>query len=894
MRRTKLISDGWRFSPLTADRRFGNAYHLTKTGAARGMASVSYDDHAWARVTVPHDGAINGELDLELSDFGGFLPRPDVCYRRHFQLEKAWRNGRVQLYFEGITGKSDIYVNGVLAARSESSYNGVRVDVTDMVRFGGAGNVVSILSDNSLPEGWWYEGAGIYRNVYLIACGRVGIEDDTVRIVSQPGSDGAWRMDVEAQLYNALGGAVDAVLRAELMDGDACLAQGQTSLRLEKRERRTGSLSLAILHPELWDIGHGRLYTVRLSAWADGDILDCFEAEHGFRTIAFDADRGFFINGRSEKLKGLCYHEDEGNLGVALDAGTFRRRLENLLAMGGNAYRCAHNAPNPILLSLCDRMGILVMDETRMFASTPIACRELEAMIRRDRNHPSVVIWSLGNEEPWQADERGARITETMRALAHRVDGTRPVTMAMHSGYLNVRSAAESCDVVGLNYHIEDYEALKVRYPDHPMVATEVFCLADENEENGLYGAEEAVKTLRYTRRLSFLSGTFGWAGQDYRGEHRYLSFFTDACPMASNGERKDGFYRYAAAWREETVIHICGHWNHAEGQNVSVTVFSNAEEVELVLNGRSLGRREPGDAWKVVFETPYQPGELVARGFVAGVLAAEDRISTADAPVRIRLTAEPVRPGERLAVVAECVDAAGRRHPMGSHWVKFSAKNGRILCADNADPYFHRGSSDDETMFYHGRARAMVELPARGGEVTVTADSPTLAGAALSVTVEPDPRPKVPDSENPCINDWFVSRVWHEKPDIRSYTPDNQYIRGQKYFEPWRMKASDNPFYFRSGYVVYCTEPDIPAVTPGKVPAVVFEEIAAGAEVLISIRDYNNVVRHQFYRQTKRCGPLTIPLEGARGGERLIIKVLLDSSMQRDDLLAKPIRFEV
>lgn len=893
MRQVFKMSEGWRFSTQTQSRAFADAYHLTKTGVARGVAAISYDDHAWERVSVPHDAAVKGDLDLDLNNFGGFLPRPDTCYRRYFRLDEGLRDSRIQLVFEGITGKSDVYINGVLAARSESSYNGVRVDMTDIARFGGALNVVAVLSDNSLPEGWWYEGAGIFRDVWLITSGRVSIEEDTVFVRSARKENNQWLLEVDAQAYNAQCGQVPAVMQVELLDQGKVIAMSQTEFILEERGREKLHFTLAVDNPRLWDIGKGELYTIRLSTLAGDEIMDTVEVQHGFRTICFDKDLGFLINGRREKLKGLCYHEDEGNLGIAIGRETLRRRIENLLAMGGNAYRCAHNTPHPEVLRLCDEMGVVVMGETRMFASTAIALKELEMMVRRDRNHPCIILWSVGNEEPWQGEARGERMTRTMRALVHRLDGTRPVTMAMNSGHLNAHSAAAGCDVIGLNYNIEDYDAFRALYPDRPMVATEVFCLADENEENGVYGAEEAVKTLRYAAQRPYLAGTFGWAGQDYRGEHRYLSFFTDACPVASNGERKDGFHRYLAAWGGKPVVHICGHWNHAEGMTVPVAVHGNTEQIALYLNGQKIGCKCPGDSYKVTFEVTYTPGELVAVGCSGEQEVARDVMQSVDHPVKIRLNAQTVQAGERAVIEAEAVDAQGRRYPMASHLICFEAEGGQIICADNADPYFHRGEGDVDTMFYHGRARAVVQLPREGGQVVIRAKSPTLEGAELALTAAADDTPLVPEQENPYVNDWFVSRVWEQKPDIRTYTPDNQYIRGQKYFEPWTQSEDEKPFYFRSGYVVLCTEPNLPEVAPGCTPAIVFEHIAAGAEVLISIRDYDNVVLRQFYHKVEQGGELRMPLEGACSGDRLIIKTLFDSS-RAGQTLSMPIRFEV
>lgn len=893
MRQVFKMSEGWRFSTQMQRTDFADAYHLTKTGAARGIAAISYDDNAWERILLPHDAAIKGELDLSLNNFGGFLPRPNTCYRRYFRLDESLRDSRIQLLFDGITGKSDVYINGVLAARSESGYNGIRVDMTDIARFGSALNVIAVLSDNSLPEGWWYEGAGMFREVWLIQSGRVAIEDDTIFVRSTCKENNQWLLEVDVQVCNAQGGKTPGIMKVELLDQGTVITQKQAAFMLAEREKVNLHFTMTVDNPRLWDIGKGQLYTVRLSTVAGEKDMDSVEVQHGFRTIRFDKDLGFLINGRREKLKGLCYHEDEGNLGIAIGRETLRRRVENLLGMGGNAYRCAHGTPHPELLRICDEMGVVVMDETRMFASTTIALKELEMMVRRDRNHPCIILWSMGNEEPWQGDERGERMTRTMRALVHRLDSTRPVTMAMNSGHLNSHSAAAGCDVIGLNYNIEDYDAFRAMYPDKPMVATEVFCLADENEENGVYGADEAVKTLRYAAQRPYLAGTFGWAGQDYRGEHRYLSFFTDACPVTSNGERKDGFYRYLAVWNTKPVVHICGHWNHTEGTSVPVVVFGNTEKIALYLNGQKIGCKSPGDSYKVSFEVPYTPGKLVALGFSEEQEMARDVMQSVDRPSKIRLRAQAVQAGERAVIEAEAVDAQGRRYPMASHLISFEADGGQIICADNADPYFHRGEGDADTMFYHGRARAVVQLPRAGGKVIIRAQSHTLEGTELTLETDPDITPIVPEQDNPYVNDWFVSRVWNQKPDIRTYTPDNQYIRGQKYFEPWQQGENEKPFYFRSGYVVLCTEPNLPDVAPGCMPAIVFEHIAAGAEVLISIRDYDNVVLKQFYHKVEDGGALRMLLDGAQSGDRLIIKTLFDSSVS-SQTLSMPIRFEV
>lgn len=917
MRVAVSLEHGWKYIPdvCISDKlksiRY-DAYGLTKTGAQVFPAAMSYDDSQWQEISVPHDLTVGQQLDPAERDYNGYLPQQSYWYRKFFRLQEEDREKRLVLHFEGVSGESRIWINGVLMKEHHSSYCGIDIDITDVAGFGSEINLITVFSDNTQVQGWWYQGCGIYRKVWLEKMGLSYIGDDTVHIVTKKkepeGYD--WTVSVNYKVkarYSMLHGGT---VRAYLQDPDGKTYLAGKGSAGEKKCESEQKIEFSVENPELWRVWYGRCYVLSLVLEVDGRICDRYEQTFGFREIYFDAAKGFLLNGKPEKIRGFCFHEDEGNLGAAIDRSVYERRIKNLIGMGANAYRCSHNAPAGELLELCDQYGILVMEETRKFSTDESAMEELEWMIRRDRNHPCIILWSVGNEEPWQKGERGKRIAVTMRRLIYRLDGERPVTMAMHNGFFET-GAADAVDVLGVNYNHEILERIRESYKDKPMLGTEILSLADRVTEcgNQVPGSQGACETLLFADTRDYYSGTFTWAGQDYRGEHRNLGFFTDACPLDINGGKKDTFYWYAAMWKEEPVIHICGHWNPDGKRRRKVTVYSSGPEVSLYLNGLLCESRETDQWHRAIFDITYEEGELTAES-VYKEKTARHSICTSKEAYSFKLWAEqPEYPADGETYITVWVEAVDREGvPAVTTSYMFSVEtDGKtdIVCTDNADPYCSAFPDKTEMCLYRGRGKIVLKAGSKPGKSVITV-SGMLQSASCTINLsEPEKEGKanfrIQGKEKPCfspyINDWFISHIFTEEPDIYEYTTDDHYLYWRKSLERSSMLDKELPFYFsrQGGYVIYCMEPDMPELEPRKTGAVVFEEITGSAKVLISMRDYSNRVRKQFYLEKAdyESRSVRIELPGIKTGDRLILKLVIYGNHAKCGITA-PVRFEI
>lgn len=901
MRERIGMNKGWKFSLDMKNIQPYDGYLLTKTGAQNQEAAASFDDQKWESVDLPHDYTVSGSLSPENNDYNGYLKRPDAWYRRYFYLDESDRNKRLVLHFGGVTGESKVWINGCLMKVNYSSYCGFDVEITDVVRFGQEVNVIAVYLDNRRVEGWWYQAGGIYREVSLIKTPATYFVENGCFIHEKRLEENTWELNIEAEIAERERSSEKYYAKIEILDtdGDIKLTEEQEVLC----ENRTGLIKacMQLTDPVLWGIGKGNLYTCRLELYRDKEIIDEFEQKFGIREIRFDVENGFYLNGEHHVINGLCYHEDEGNLGWAIDRETYKKRIETLIEMGGNAYRCSHNPPAEEVLELCDEYGILVMDEVRKFDSGDIGLEELKYMIKRDRNHPSIIIWSMGNEEPWQGEERGARIMQTMRETVRDLDSTRPVTMAMHEGFMEDGASLYS-DVIGLNYNHDKFDEVHEKYPDKPLIGSENLNLADHFQDGTreFTGSDLAYETLENVAERSFVAGTFGWAGQDYRGEHRNLSFFTNCCPTDCTGGRKHGFYQYAAYWRKDPVLHICDHWNDTGEEVRKVTVYSNAEKVRLYLNNEEIGTQEPDARKKVVFNVNYKPGKLVAIGECNGKEVIKDTVNTTSDPVKFILQPEKKEihadGKERVFIKVTAVDENGYRCPTASESFHVVLKgSGKVLCTDNPDAYSTWWDSACDMNVYQGIARIVVEAGESEGVLHIGVESDMLEGSSCEVKVLPGTVNEMEICCNPYINEWFVSRIFDTKPDPFQWPTDDYYIVWKKYWEPATLIARNQPFYDRKGFVICCQEQNMPELRSGKTPALVFERISGKAEFLISARDYNNKIikRVHVLKEDDRPEPVRIELPGFVGGDRLIMKAVIEGKNAADGI-AGNVRLEL
>jgi beta-galactosidase len=706
----------------TRDFGHGTSYfsYLAKAGYGDGPADPNFDDRGFRELDLPHDWAVELPFDAKGGHSHGYralgraFPENSVgWYRRRFEVPVADRGRRVALEFDGVFRDARVFVNGFLVGHEPSGYLSFELDVTDYLNYGGP-NVLAVRVDATQEEGWFYEGAGIYRHVWLTKTAPVHVAYDGTFVSSTLADESA---TVRARARVANDGETDAKAEVRftvIAPNGAVVARGSGgTVTLAPGAERELASDLPVAAPALWSLETPALHMLVTQVVAGGKEIDRQVTRFGIRTVHFDANRGFFLNGKRVFLKGTNNHQDHAGVGTALPDRLQEFRIERLKAMGSNAYRASHHPPAPELLDACDRLGMLVIDENRSMGSSERELGELERMIVRDRNHPSVILWSLGNEE-WaiENDERGARIAKTMQARANRLDPTRPTTVAS-SGNWNA-GVATVAEVMGYNYikHGSTDEHHR-KFPWQPGVGTEetttqgtrgvYFTDAKRAHsapvEHGTSGGNVEVGLRHYAER-EYLAGLFYWTGFDYRGESNPYGFpavssqfgILDTC-----GFPKDSFYYLSAWWRPEPQLVLAPHWNFdgRQGQSIDVRAFTNVSEVELFLNERTLGRKRVERYGHAAWSVPYEPGVLVARGFVDGTPRLESRVETTGAPKELRLVADRTAigsDGRDLAIVGvSAVDEQGRAVPTAQAQVQFSVEGpGRILGAGNGDPSSH------------------------------------------------------------------------------------------------------------------------------------------------------------------------------------------------------------
>jgi len=723
--RERLLMDaGWKFH---LGNEWGGGQNLAKAGAGIGPASVVFGDGSWRRVDLPHDWAVELPFDPKADAAHGYKPLGDAYpstsvawYRRTFALPAADAGRRLWLEFDGVFRDCTVFVNGWFAGHHESGYSGFRCDITDVATCGGT-NVVAVRVDATQNEGWFYEGAGIYRHVWLVKTPPLAIAPDGVFVYSRFKDNvpvGAAEIHLEARLANAQATPADAAVRWELSgpDGKLLTTVSQTG-RVDAASIGEVRQTTAIASPQLWSPETPALYRLVTTVAVGGRTVDRVETEFGVRTVAFDADRGFLLNGKPYVLKGTCNHQDHAGVGLALPDRLQYFRIAKLKEMGSNAYRTSHNPPTPELLEACDRLGMLVMDENRLVGSDALHLKWLDELVRRDRNHPSVAVWLLGNEEfTVGGTPDGGRVAATMQALVRRLDPTRPVTYnaAVGNEFTGINGVIE---VRGWSYHIgkDNMDAYHTAHPQQPNVGSEqgstvgtrgIYANDKDRgyvsayDDNGQSWSNTAEEWMGFFDPRPWLSGGFVWTGFDYRGEPTPYGWpcinshfgILDTC-----GFPKDNYWYYQSWWVAKPVLHLLPHWNWPgrEGQEIDVRALSNCEDVELFLNGRSLGRQALKRTETLKWKAPYAPGVLSAKGFRGGQVVAETRVETTGAPAALQLTPDRATidaNGEDVAVITVAVaDAQGRVVPVADNAVSFELQGpGRIIGVGNGDPSCH------------------------------------------------------------------------------------------------------------------------------------------------------------------------------------------------------------
>ncbi|MGH7581898.1 MAG: beta-galactosidase GalA [Gemmatimonadales bacterium] len=771
-----LLDFNWRFHFGNADdpaRDFGfghggnQASEFGKSGELFDLPR-NFTDADWTPINVPHDWAVDlpfVQAD-ELDDFG-FHPLgrnfPETSigwYRRSFTLPADDAGRRITLDFDGIFRDALIALNGHLVGRNFSGYAPFHADVSDIVTYGGR-NTLMIRVDATEHEGWFYEGAGIYRHVWLGKSHPVHVAHDGTFVTTRHTAASAV-VTVATEVDNEQDTATTChlVQRFRDADGKVLAVARSTPLRIAPWDRVTALQHVDLSHPALWSIETPQLHDIVTSVEVNGVEVDRDVTPFGIRSMRFGADRGFFLNDRHVLLKGTCNHQDHAGVGVALPDRLQSYRVERLKAMGSNAYRTSHNPPTPELLDACDRLGMLVLDENRTFSSEAEGRSQLERLVRRDRNHPCVFAWSLANEEGAdQGNDRGERMAATLRRLVRSLDPTRPVTAAMNGGW--GRGFSKVVDVQGFNYSINRIDNFRQAHPTLPEMGTEV---ASTVSTRGIYANDAARGYLSaydlnkpgwgataeewwtFFSARPYLAGGFVWTGFDYRGEptpYRWPCISSHFGIMDTCGFPKDNFWYYKAWWGDEPVLHLFPHWNWAgkEGQPIDVWVHSNLERVELFLNDVSLGSKTVVPRTHLAWSVPFTPGKIEARGYRGDTIVLTTSRETTGPAAAIVLHAD--RPsiagdGEDVAVIdASVVDAAGRVVPTAGDAITFSVTgNGRLIGVGNGDPSSHEPDHAGVRSAFNGLCCAIIQATKDAGSIQVDASGGSLAGGSITVGV--------------------------------------------------------------------------------------------------------------------------------------------------------------
>ena len=796
LRERLLLDFGWRFHFGHADdpdQDFGFGSTLETYAKAGGdiaaAAKSDFDDSAWDAIDLPHDWAValpfvpstkpppQGQDDPRaghgFKPLGRDFPATSIgWYRRSFDLPASEKGKRVALDFDGVFRNCMVLFNGFIVGSEKSGYLPFSIDVTDYCNFGGS-NLITVRVDASLGEGWFYEGAGIYRHVWLTKTEPVHLAEGGTFVRSDlQGADAA--LALGAEISNAGTGDTQCrvVWRIEDPHGVEIAVCASAVQRLKAGETAQFTGKTALRTPALWSIETPHLHRLVCELEKDGRIVERSRTPFGIRTIRFDAENGFFLNGKSVKLKGTCNHQDHAGLGTALPDRMQEFRIEKLKAMGSNAYRSSHNPPAPELLDACDRLGMLVIDETRMMASDTEGLDQLSRMIRRDRNHPSIILWSIGNEEhELQGTSRGAQVATRMKHQTRALDPTRPITAAVDDSKAWGIGITPLLDVLGCNYHTDKIPAFHKRFPDKPVIGTET---ASTVCTRGIYARDEAKgfvpaydtdappwattaeAWLPIAENNPFMAGGFVWTGFDYRGEptpfNRWPNVASQFGIMDSCGFPKDNWFYYRAWWSEAPLLHLFPHWNWAgkEGQAIDVWCHSNLDRVELFLNGHPLGVKTVPRYGHVQWQVPYAPGTLEARGYRNGALVLTERRETTGAPAAVALDLDrkaiAANAEDVCVVTARIVDAHGRTVPIAGNNVRFRIDGpGRVIGVGNGDPTSHEADKADHRRAFNGLCMAIVQADRKAGNILVTALSDRLASGRAEVTAQAaTPRPYI------------------------------------------------------------------------------------------------------------------------------------------------------
>jgi beta-galactosidase len=782
-----LFDFGWKFvqgngEDPRLDLDFGMGQGDFAKSGSFDFSTAKFDDSKWRSLNLPHDWAV--ELPFvydEEQNSHGYKPLgrryPGTSvgwYRRTFDIPKEDDGKRISVQFDGGFRSALVFLNGYFVGRNDNGYAPFCFDVTDFLNYGGK-NYVVVRMDASFGDGWFYEGAGLYRHVWLT-------KTDSLHL-------GRWESFVRSSIKgNAAALTLTTVVQNQGMKAESCRvrwqildAAGKVVATADAAPQSVSADGSAVFtatanlsSPALWSPETPNLYSAVATLESAGKARDAERITFGVRDIKWDADKGFFLNGKPVKIKGTCNHQDHAGVGAALPDRLQWYRLAILKEMGGNAVRTSHNMPTPEWVEACDRMGMMMMCETRQMSTNPEGMAQLEVMIKRYRNSPSIILWSMGNEE-WimMPQPQGVRVLDEMIARSHELDPTRLCTAAVNASFNT--AFPEQLDVMGFNYNLKVHDDWHKKHPKTPSVGSET---ASTVSTRGIYSTDKlrnwvSAYDLNHTdwsqlteewwkfyAAREWLSGGFAWTGFDYRGEptpYGWPSINSQFGIVDMCGFPKDNFYYYKSWWGSEPVLHLFPHWNwdQRDGEPISVWVHSNLDSVELFLNGKSQGSQKVEPLTHLEWKVKYEPGVLEARGTKDGKVVLTERRETTGDPVAIRLTADRTEinaDGDDVSVfTVEVLDKEGRAIPTAHNKISFRVSGeGTLIGVGNGDPNCQESDKEPERSLFNGLAQVIVQSTRTPGTITVEAyckpyPRPVLPTVQVKITTKKvDLRPSV------------------------------------------------------------------------------------------------------------------------------------------------------
>ncbi len=827
---------GWKFHLGDIDTTLANShstsYNACKSGATIGPGGKTWYDRDWRTVDLPHDYFAESTFSSENLISHGYRKRDNAWYRKSFVLDSELEGSELLLCFEGTAVNAEFYFNGSLMARSFSAYTETVFDITDRVYFDGRPNVLAVYIKGLETEGWWYEGAGIYRHVKLYAKHKLHIAHNGIfgKPVLKKSTKNSWNVEVETVLENSNYDVSSAFVRATILDGERVVATSTTApIECDYASKKAVMQKLSVSRPTRWDVYNPKLYTLKVEL-LDGDtILDCESVRIGFRTFSVDADKGFFLNDRPIKIKGTCNHQDHAGVGVAIPDSVQYYRIKRLKEMGTNAYRCSHNLPAKEVLDACDELGLIVMDENRRFEGREEVLEYLDIMVRRDRNHPSVIFWSLFNEEPLQNTDEGAKIYRRMRSVVRHLDDSRLITGAING---SMEGAGLEMDVTGINYSIHNVDAMHALHPKQPIIGAEnnsavttrgcyksdreVAQVLTNYDEEAVPWGQTVRQTWKFARERDYFAGIFIWTGFDYRGEptpFEWPSVSSQFGIMDTCGFAKDAFYFNKACFTDKPMVHLLPHWTHTKGDTVRVMAVSNCDEVELFLNGKSLGRKLNDICTDTAeWQVEYERGHIYAKGYRNGKCVAKAEQRTAGIPYAIRLETDDnciKGDGHDTRVINVCVvDKRGVVLPNADNLIHFEViGDGYVRGVGNGDPNSHEPDNADYRKLYCGHAQALITANREAESLSVRVYSEGLTDQTVTfdvVTVEE--QYYLTDASSNILDGFTMSSVTEERPDATIKLADND----MNSFSPVTLVNHHHQCDFYDGWRIYRVTPNI------------------------------------------------------------------------------------